>query len=354
VIIGKCVSPAGKLPALADRAVLELGIDRFWEGLEVYCTAPDDAALRYALAAGASRVDVLSDLQADRAEWILVGPGSLADYGDWLPATLAERLGGSLVFDVQDLLATEGNSLIVLRDLGSGNHDELAITGPAVVVFSAQLVPTRYVSRFRQRAACAVSVPDERQGQNRHEALAKPLQLLAGDWEPVRPRVRLKAAVPGGPKTADDRSNSVFGLHADDTSSKHDSHLLLADPATCAAHLIRYLNHHGLLPRPIPVALSVEQTRPATASRSSQSARQPFIATPAAESKPLATRRPRLKGEVVGRRQRRQPRRAEAPLRTASLPADIARRPRPVGGLAPERRRGPRRIHADSTPSSIR
>ena len=98
VIVGKSIAPAGELPTLADRAVLELGIDRFPDRPEVYCVAPDDAALCYALAAGASRVGVLSELQTVRAEWVLVGPGSLADCGDWLPAAATEQLGAAAGF----------------------------------------------------------------------------------------------------------------------------------------------------------------------------------------------------------------------------------------------------------------
>lgn len=346
VIIGKSTDLAGSLPTLADRAVLELGIDRFPGGLEVYCVGPDDAARRYALAACASRVNVLSDLQVVRAEWVLVGPGSLADFGDWLPAALAERLAAALVFDIQDILAVEGNTLTVWRDLGSGNRDELAITGPAVLVFAPWLVPTRYVSRFRQRAVQAVPV------QSQEAGLPNPLQRLVGDWEPVRPRVQLRAAVPGEPTTAEDRANRAFGLGADTEDSNDASQPLQADPATCAAHLLRYLRHHGLLPRSIPVALSEAEILPASGTL--ELSPPQFVAAPAERSVSFMTRTPRLIGEVAVERHTRQPRRAEGPLPTAPFPAAVSRRPRLVGGLAPERRRGPRRIHSDMTILSTR
>ena len=334
VIIGKCTAPAGNMPTQADRAVIELAIDRCAEGPEVYCVAADDAALRYALAAGASRVGVLSDLQAVRATWVMVGPGSLADYGDWLPAALAERLAAALVFEIQEILTVEENALTVLRNLGSGDRDELTVTAPAVLVFAAELAPTRYVSRFRQSAVRAVPVSGDAQ------ELPNPLRRLFGDWETVRPRVRPAAPAPGGLATAEDRTNTVFGLGADDAGSRDSHQPLLADPATCAAHLLRYLSHNGLLPRAVPSALSGAPT--GTGNVSGDSLPPPIVASPPEGSPPLSTRRPRLPGAVLAGRQERQPRRLDAPPQMVAFADEMARRPRRTGEPGPERRRGPR------------
>jgi hypothetical protein len=328
------MAPAGIVPTQADRAVIELAIDHFAEGTEVDCVAADDAALRYALAAGVSRVGVLSDLQTVRATWVMVGPGSLADYGDWLPAALAERLAAALVIDIQEILAIEENALTVLRDLGSGDRDELAVTGPAVLVFAPQLAPTRYISRFRQCAVRAVLAPADA------AEVPNPLRRLSGDWETVRPRVRPAASDPGGAATAEDRTNRAFGLGAEDAGSRDSHQPLQADPATCAAHLLRYLRHHGLLPRAV---VSAPSGAPTATGNVSGDWLPPPSAVPVPEaSLPLSARRPRLQGEVLAGRQGRQPRRRDAPLQMASFPDEMARRPRRPGEPGPERRRGPR------------
>src|SRR5262249_20316554 len=136
------------------------------------------------------------------------------------------------------------------------NRDELAIAGPSVLVFAPQIAPRRYVSRFRQRAVGNVSVPGVEGG------CPNPFHALVGQWETVRPRVRLHQAAAGGQATADDRTNSAFGLEAGTTASRDASQALCADPATCAAHLLRYLKHHGLLPGSIRDAVSVPGIAP--------------------------------------------------------------------------------------------
>jgi electron transfer flavoprotein alpha/beta subunit len=339
----------------ADRAVLELAADGFPGGAEVYCVTADDAALHYALAAGASRVDVLSDLQTVRAQWVLVGPGSLAEHGDWLPAALAEQLAAALVFDVQEILRIDANSMIVRRDLGSGDRDELVVSAPAVLVFADQLAPTRYVSRFRQRAVRA------RFPKQDGEELPNPLLRLTGEWETVRPRVRPAAEAVGGSTTAEDRTSKAFGLAAEGASSRNSRQPLQADPATCAAHLVRYLSHHGLLPR----AISALPSPPGRDRWSSGSSRpvgpdaarasgqptgagaqgrppSPPTPLPGGEGGTEIGRGPRLRGEITPARQARQPRRLQEPSQVASSSSDIARRPRRAGSLAPERNRGPR------------
>jgi hypothetical protein len=341
------MAPARELLTPADRAVLELGVDRFPDGAEAFCIAADEAALRYAVAAGASRVDVLSDLQSVRADWVLVGPGSLADYGDWLPAVLAEQLAAALVFDVQDIVGIEDDTLVVLRDLGAGDRDELAVTGPAVLVFTPQLAPTRYVSRFRQRTVRIVLAPSD------EKELPNPLRPLIGDWETMRPRTRL-AAAPGGTATAEDRTSSAFGLGAGNAASRDSHQPLQADPETCAAHLLRYLSHHRLLPRRIRIApVSFPPSSAGKGAGGEANEVRPFPSPPAhvpegersvytRQPAPLTTRTPRLQGELPAARQARRPRRVDAPPQTASPSAAAARRPRRPGPTGPERQRGPR------------
>ncbi len=341
VILGQSIAPAGELPTLADRVVLERAVDCFSVHPEVYLVAADDAARRYALAAGASRVDILGDLQTVQAEWVLVGPGSLAEHGDWLPAALAEHHSAALVFDIQDILAVDGNTMLARRDLGSGHRDELVITAPAVLVFSPQLVPTRYVSRFRQRAVGAESPI------RIHPHIQSPLQGLAGDWGPVRPRVQIAPEVPSGATTAEDRANSAFGLATDLKNSSDSGQPLQADPATCAAHLRRYLSHHGLLPAALRGSLSELPNLPAT--ESSVPVQPPSDIASTQRSAQIARRVPRRIGEVAPERHRRQPRRVEVSIPPESLTASIARRPRRLGNAAPERQRGPKDLRDEWT-----
>jgi len=340
VIIGKCMPPAAELLMPADRAVLELAANGFPGGAEVYCVTADDAALHYALAAGASRVDVLTDLQTVHAQWVLVGPGSLAEHGDWLPAALAEQLAAALVFDVQEILRIDASSMIVRRDLGSGDRDELVVSAPAVLVFADQLAPTRYVSRFRQRA---VRVPLGRTDKE----LPNPLTRLASDWQTARPRARSAAAVVGGSTTADERTNGAFGLSTDDARSRDSSQPLKADPATCAAHLVRYLSHHGLLPRAIRSAPTSPASPAGTSEQPSASGARgsppsPPTPLPGGEGRTGMGRGPRLQGEVPAARHTRRPRPLTALALKGASSSDVARRPRRIGNLGTEHNRGPR------------
>jgi len=341
VIIGKCTPPTNELLMPGDRAVLELAADCFRSAAEVYCVAADDAALRYALAAGASRVDVLSDLQTVHAQWVLVGPGSLAEHGDWLPAALAEQLAASLLFDVQEILRIDENSMIVRRDLGSGDRDELAVSAPAVLVFADELAPIRYVSRFRQRA---VRAPLH---QRDNKELPNPLTRLASDWQTARPRVKPAAAVVGGSTTAEERANGAFGLGTDDARSRDSSQPLKADPATCAAHLLRYLRHHGLLPRairsaPTSLAGAAGTSEQPSASGARGSPPSPPTPLPGGEGRTGMGRGPRLQGEVPAARHTRRPRPLTALALKGASSSDVARRPRRIGNLGTEHNRGPR------------
>ncbi|MGQ0635094.1 MAG: hypothetical protein ACT4QC_10815 [Planctomycetaceae bacterium] len=297
VIIGPSARPAAAFPGPADRAALELAVTRFPAAPKVLCTMADEPALRYALAAGAAQADLLSDPGDVVGPWVLVGPGSLAVYGDWLPAAMAERISAALVFEACDISNVSPDELIVLRDLGSGNRDELAIKAPAVIVLSAATAPRRYVSRYRQRQA---SVPPPANGRG----IRVPWSARTSAWEPMRPRTPSTDPGLALMKCAEERASMMFGLEAQAPSTSSAGEPIQADPATCAAHLLRYLQHHQLLPASVNVAWPE-----APASQSPVSAaRSPATRQATTGIETISTRAPRRISELAGHRHRRQPR----------------------------------------------
>src|SRR5690606_25848222 len=147
-----------------------------------------------------------------------------------------ERHGAALVLEVLDA-ELDGEYLRVTRDLGRGAGEVLRVRGPAVLVMSEDAPPRLYVSRHRRLVAAGRVGP------------VTPAVAAAPRWEPPRPRTRATdlAGRTGG--TATDRMNALVGAAAAMAPGDADAHVVIADAATCAKHLLRYLAHHGFITR---------------------------------------------------------------------------------------------------------
>jgi hypothetical protein len=204
---------------------------------------------------------------------------------------------------------------VVRRGLGRGERDELEVSLPVVLVAHPQAESRHYVSVYRQKFASLVDLPNE--------GGAKSDLRPAGEkpWGPVIPRTPAEAAAANARfALADERTNSAFGLDRDQSQSPGRGQPIQADAATCAAHLIRYLSHHGLLP-PQLAGLTAAGPPPIVVAQVPSAAVEIAVRPAIARQK---TRRPRLvgeEGEEAGIRHQRHPRLVKT---VASLAANHA------------------------------
>ena len=322
VIVGSALAgpSAGVLPA-SDRAAVALAVG--WPGAEVvaYSWRADETALAYALGAGAREARVAADPEGLAFDVAVIGTGGLQGWGDVLPGRLAEARGAALVFDV--LAAEPGASPRVVRDLGRGGREDLVVNLPAVLVMSPG-ARGRYVSRHRiGRGRAELRRADLRPG---HADDRDP-----GGWVPFRPRAKQTAAGSASGR-ADERADEVFGLMAGQDRAEH---VIRADPATCARHLLRYLRHHGLIEGgpvdsvPVPAPAAASATPPAL-----QTARARPGVVPV-----RVGRGPRpLDGRSTGMARRPRP---VDPAAARAVPPRLSRGPRPVGEARRPGLRGP-------------
>jgi len=328
---GHVGATTGDTPAPADQAAVALGVRLFGAGCVAW-VAPAAAAGRcYAVAAGVKRTmtfdpSVISTI-ARGDDWQLAIFGSpIEPWGEWLPALLAERAAAGLAFDITTIERLD-NGYRLVRDLGRGSREWLHVAGRAVVVLTPDPPRSLYLSRHRRRLAA--------------EALASTPMTDEGStiqWRPLKPRVHADQLLKKTTGAADDRLFSAFGI-APVEAADQTEHILTADAATCAAHLLRYLAHHGFIerhPSPLPdpevPAISSVAVAPV--------APQPTTSTeriPRPLHQPLrgAHRRPRPAGV--------------APLQPAGWP----RRPRPVTPGRSWHARGPFPIRYPSSHSEI-
>jgi hypothetical protein len=338
IIIGSTSSEAAsgvtKLP-ISDRGAIALATARFGKRVRAYAT--DAEARCFARAAGVESVGEISIQEIASADVILIGRGGCHEFGDALPASLAEESGAALVYDAIDI-QSEAGRLIVTRDLGRGARDQLSVRGRVVLVVADSVVRAPYVSRYRikaQRSAVRKSPilrdlsGDELTGQNgdgvtgrnggeskeqsgdefkmqsggEPSAATEP-KLLA--WQPAVPRVRLGDHATRVSGRAVERMNALFGVSP--TSDSTPS-LVGGSAEECARHLLRYLSHHGFVER---------------------------------GSSGVSERAP--EGAVTSRSAERQPPRSAADTRSVS--ARARRRPHPVNGR-PLAMRGPFELEVD-------
>jgi electron transfer flavoprotein alpha/beta subunit len=217
----------------SDRAAVERATGLLSGSVvHVCCPSGNEAAIRYAVAAGAK---ALVSLEQISAGLVVCGLGGLGTDGELTAARLALRLQAQLVLDVLDFSQIE-ERLEVVRKLDRGETEFLIIALPAVLVMSDAAPTKNYLSRFRQ---VSVSLPER-------EIPRTMIQVI--HWEAVRPRTRtadLTTKTVGG---AQQRMFATFGI--DNVSAgmgSSDDGEILSDPEECAVHLLRYLTHHGFI-----------------------------------------------------------------------------------------------------------
>jgi electron transfer flavoprotein alpha/beta subunit len=322
----------GALPALpkSDRAAVGLAVKRFVGGsVHAYCLGDDDTALRYALAAGASTAVPLGDVAEVDADVILVGNGGAGRWGDLLPALLAEHKRCAMLVDVLDV-EVRPDRIAVTRDLGRGSREVLGVSGAAVLGVSEAAVQLLYVSRYRRQAA-SVSRSAQRVGLT-----YDPLAEVSGTWVPTRPRVKVRelAVKTGG--SASGRLQALMGLAGGRAGNADREHVIRADAATCAQHLLRFLRHHGVIAG-VEMAPVKQHGPEMEEDRASQ---ETGSLTPATRS-----RAPRpLGGEATGRSRRPRPLQSEVAPSSLAPSEARPRGPRPIGQNAPRQRRAPRPV----------
>jgi hypothetical protein len=317
----------------SDRAAIGLAIQRFVGPVNAYCRRADAEAWRYALAAGATDVRYLEAVTGLDFDVMLVGSGGAEPYGDLLLAQLAAEKQCAMVCEVLDVVDGP-HGLTVTRDLGRGSTEVLALDRPAVLGIAAEATQLLYVSRYRRQVVDAlVREPPS-------EPLSEPLAALSSPWEPARPRVYLADLDARTAGSASTRLQRLFGVGAAPPQGNDRSHIIAADAATCAQHLLRFMSHHGMITAPmappVPAMRSVESV---------DSQRQRVATTRQAPH----GRGPRpLTGAVEGAARQPRPFNGLLPLVVAGLSGDVVpprRAPRPLDAPAPPRR-GPRTIEA--------
>lgn len=230
------------LPA-SDRAAVALALERFGGRVDAYCRRDDEEAWRYALAAGAASATSLDDVTSAEFDIALIGRGGAGVQGDRFLAQLAESKRRGLVLDVLDIEMAQNGNLTVTRDLGRGAREVLEVRGAAVLGISESAPRLRYVSRHRRQKVAVPAMLTETASRNDSEPAA------VGAWEAVRPRTRSQVAPEKKGGSASDRMQALLGLSDSTGGGADDDHLIVADAATCAQHLLRYLGHHGFIRR---------------------------------------------------------------------------------------------------------
>ena len=240
VIIGssssKIASGAPMLP-ISDRGAIALAMARF--GGNVCAYAADADAGCFARAAGVERVEEISIQEIDGVVLdsigvALIGRGGCGEFGDALPARLAEQSGAALIYDVIDV-QPKGDRLAVTRDLGRGVRDLLSVRGRAVLVVADSVVRGPYVSRHRMNAQRTVGAESA--------ARNEPSRV---EWQSATPRVRLGDHASRVSGRAAERMNALLGVGG---ASEKTASLVRGSAEECARHLLRYLSHHGFVER---------------------------------------------------------------------------------------------------------
>ncbi len=313
VIIGSVLSEIGSgaptLP-ISDRGAVALAMARF--GGNVCAYAADADARCFARAAGVESVGVVSNQEISGVDFllggvdvVLIGRGGCGEFGDALPARLAEQNGAALVYDVIDV-QPQADRLVVTRDLGRGARDLLSVRGRVILVVSDSVERGPYVSRFRMNAQRATAERSPIREDSSGEGSAARMEPKRVEWQPVTPRVRLGDHAARVAGRAAERMNALFGLGE---TSKATASLVRGSAEECARHLLRYLRHHGFVE---PASVAESQRAP--------------------------------KEEVASQRAERQP--PQRASETASIPVRVRRRPHLLNGR-PLATRGPFELGVD-------
>ncbi len=299
----------------ADRAAMSLAVRRLSPHPTAWCS--DEASMRYALAVTRD-ARWLSDERADAAPRFHVAMAGTID-----ELTLAQAAAGcdaTLMFDVLDVEPTP-EGVRVVRDLRRGATDVCLVVGPVVLAVSDLAVNELYVSRYRR--ATAPRVPPPRHGTP---------GASDGPWQPVRRRTSTAGIGEKTSGSATQRAMATFGIAGHDDASA-DHHIVTADGATCAQHLLRFLAHHDMIAA--TPATTIEPVGPADELPRPRPRRA--VHGPTLAGKLARGPRP-LSGASPGVSRRPRPARTQPDPRITSR---HARRPRPVGQATPSAVRGP-------------
>jgi hypothetical protein len=230
---------------------------------------------------------------------------------------------------VLDVVASPAG-LTVTRDLGRGSREVLALHGPAVLGIAEAAVQLLYVSHYRrQRIQPAIRIAHTRPQH------AAPPETLRSPWEQARPRVKTADILARTSGAASVRRQALFGMTTGSHDANDRAHIIVADAATCAQHLLRFLRHYGIVrapEAPLPASPTTVENRAAGVLPSAIPRWEPHRRGP----------RP-LTGATRGPERQPRPLAAAAVVRPAqSTPP--GRGPRPVGESAARTRRRPRPV----------
>lgn len=242
VVIGSETTP-GRCGMLSRsvRAAVALAKQRIHYGFEAVTLRLDEAASRYALAAGATRSRQMSlrELIGGDSDVTLLA-GDLGGNSDLLAAQLAEAWSASLFFDVLDF-TRDGENWQIVRDGGRGAREVTKVPGRIVLVISTESPARLYVSHHRRKQVRV------EQMQSNSEADEKRLQR---SWERAQPRARTGHLSAKNEAAANDRMLDAFGISECPASAGTGAaQIIQADPRSCAEHLLRFLAHHGFIER---------------------------------------------------------------------------------------------------------
>ncbi len=236
----------------SDRAALEVAL-RMPPPVRVTVVtvgaAPADAALREALAVGATaavRIDAPADLRSDAvaralapvctgASWVVCGDAS-ADRGSGsVPAFLAAELGVGQALGLVSVAPRAQHGVRAVRRLDGGRREVLdAVAGSVLSVEGAAADLRRASLPAELRAQRAVI--DVRRGP------AGPVEPTGGK-RPYRPRPRVHPCPTGDAAL---RIRELTGLAGGAAASGHNEVVTL-DPPQAAAHIVARLRTWGYL-----------------------------------------------------------------------------------------------------------
>jgi electron transfer flavoprotein alpha/beta subunit len=209
-----------------------------------------DAALRHALAAGASQA-VQLDAAGSVSEWLRVQKPDLV---------IADRIAGGIAAQLRwshlaglDQLRVENGQLHAIRQLGRGDCEVVTARLPAIVRLQTETPRLRYVSAAR--IALAASKPIER--LEPFASTATDAQPELGPLQLARPRTKLGMTPTAAPASGMDRISALMGIgRGATTSSVKTPEPTQKNPEQLADEFVRYLAHHHLLDdsKPHPVS----------------------------------------------------------------------------------------------------
>lgn len=227
-----------------------------------------EAALRHALAAGASRAVQLklpsvaapmSERTADplacaRGYEIVVGP--LADWlrdrkpdlviADRIAGRIAARLGWAHLAGL-DQLRIENGQLRAIRQLGRGDCESVMAKLPAVVRLQTEAPRLRYIARAKIMQASHQEI--ERVGLTPSSAAGNEAEV--GPLQLARPRTKLGATPAAAPASGLDRLSALMGIGSGGpTAAAKAAEPTQKAPQQMAEEFVRYLAHHNLLNDP--------------------------------------------------------------------------------------------------------